>query len=69
MIMPDVTLRCEKCGSTLSRCAAGKVKLMVKSRLIAFGEDGVAELVCPVCYQDTRLPSIRIRIEVVEKNA
>jgi len=60
-------LCCQKCGSVLSRCAAGKVKLMVKSRLIAFSEDGIAEMVCPVCFQDTKLPSIRIRIESITK--
>lgn len=49
-------LTCEHCGGVLTRSAGGRVKLLVKSRIVAFDDDGRGEMVCPHCRQDTRVP-------------
>jgi hypothetical protein len=51
-------LRCEHCGQVLSRLVKGMVKLSVPSRLVAFDPEhgGQAEMSCPTCGRDTRLP-------------
>lgn len=51
---------CEHCGAPLSYVQDGKVKLRVKSKLIAFREDGTAEMPCPKCHKDTTLPKLRL---------
>ena len=46
---------CEHCGGALTRRSGTRVKLLVKSRIVAFDTAG-AEMVCPHCRKDTRLP-------------
>lgn len=50
---------CEHCGKALSVAAGGKVK--VRTSLIAFRKDGTAEIPCPHCHRDTRLPGVVLR--------
>jgi hypothetical protein len=50
------SVRCEHCSETIGRFRDGKLKITVRSRLLAVREDGVAELTCHMCKRATRLP-------------
>ena len=55
--IPLDTILCTACGQPLTYAAGGKVKMLVKSRVLAFTQDGQeAEMVCPHCRADTSLP-------------
>ena len=49
---------CRHCGRPLLTEIGGRVKLAVKSRVLAF-VNGAAELNCPHCGKATPLPEVR----------
>jgi ribosomal protein S27E len=63
--IPD-GMNCQKCGRPLAYTIGGKTKLMVKSRVIAFGQDGIGQMVCPHCHNDTAVPSVRFFVAATE---
>lgn len=54
-------IRCEHCDGALTRAAGKRVKLEVRSRVLAFGADGRGEMTCPHCGKSTGLP-VRITL-------
>lgn len=61
-VSPDATqiILCQRCKQPLAYSAGGKLKLSVRSRVLAFTGDGIAELKCPHCGLDTPVPQIRL---------
>ena len=53
---------CKSCGVPLAKRRGGKVKLMVRSRCVAFSASGEAEMVCPACGDDTPIPGVVFRL-------
>jgi len=53
---PQDVPRCEKCGAALAKRRPGKIVLILKTRYVAFGADGDAEMTCPECHQDAKVP-------------
>ena len=60
------TIRCEHCGSVMGSFRDGRLKIKVKTRLIAVREDGFAEMNCKDCNKSSRLP-LRLAPYEVEK--
>jgi hypothetical protein len=54
-LLPD-ELRCQSCDSVIGRFTAGRLKIHVRSRLIAVRKSGQAEITCHHCKTSTDLP-------------
>jgi len=52
------TVRCEHCDATIGSFRDGKLKITVRSRLVAIRNDGFAETRCPECKSSTVLPLV-----------
>lgn len=52
------TVRCEHCDATIGSFRDGKLKITVRSRLVAIRNDGFAETKCPECKASTALPLV-----------
>jgi hypothetical protein len=53
--LPDV-VRCEACGTPIGMFKGGRLKIHVRSRLVAVRKSGEVELTCHHCKRATDLP-------------
>jgi hypothetical protein len=50
------TLQCRACGAVIGSFVGGRLKIHVRSRLLAVRTSGAVELRCHHCKQSTDLP-------------
>ena len=54
---------CSKCGKVVGRERGGKLKIEVRSRLVAISKSGGVEINCPNCKATVDLPLIYVGVK------